>query len=88
MSETKKDLLTAKEIMDIIPHRQPFMLIDAIERAGTDDSELIRQEMYNTKDFEGASGVININENGDAEKSCVIQGFVNGEKQIITIVEP
>ncbi|MBR4718942.1 MAG: 3-hydroxyacyl-ACP dehydratase FabZ [Lachnospiraceae bacterium] len=31
MSETKKDLLTAKEIMDIIPHRQPFMLIDAIE---------------------------------------------------------
>ncbi len=64
------------------------MLIDAIERAGTDDSELIRQEMYNTKDFEGASGTININENGDAEKSCVIQGFVNGEKQIISIVEP
>ena len=64
------------------------MLVDAIERAGTDDSELIRQEMYNTKDFEGASGTNNITENGDAEKSCVIQGFVNGEKQIISIVEP
>lgn len=24
-------LLTAKEIMEIIPHRQPFMLIDTIE---------------------------------------------------------
>lgn len=24
-------LLTAKEIMDIIPHRQPFMLLDTIE---------------------------------------------------------
>ena len=64
------------------------MLIDAIERAGKDDSELIRQEMFNTKDFEGASGTININAEGDAEKSCVIQGFVNGEKQIISIVEP
>ena len=64
------------------------MLIDAIERAGADDSELIRQEMFNTVDFEGASGTININDNGDAEKSCVIQGFVNGEKEIIAIVEP
>ena len=24
-------LMTAKEIMEIIPHRQPFMLIDTIE---------------------------------------------------------
>ena len=24
-------LLTAKEIMEIIPHRQPFMLLDTIE---------------------------------------------------------
>lgn len=64
------------------------MLIDAIERAGSDDSEAIRQEMFNTVDFEGASGTININEEGDAEKSCVIQGFVNGEKEIIAIVEP
>ena len=31
MAEDKKDVLTAKEIMEIIPHRQPFMLIDAIE---------------------------------------------------------
>ena len=24
-------LLTAKEIMEIIPHRQPFMLLDTVE---------------------------------------------------------
>ena len=28
-------VLTAKEIMEIIPHRQPFMLVDTIEELET-----------------------------------------------------
>ena len=54
MSETKKDLLTAKEIMEIIPHRQPFMLIDAIEQMEEGRSVRARKCVsYNEPFFSG-----------------------------------
>ncbi|MBR5765508.1 MAG: 3-hydroxyacyl-[Lachnospiraceae bacterium] len=48
------DLLTAKEIMEIIPHRQPFMLIDAIEEMEEGKSVRARKCIsYNEPFFNG-----------------------------------
>ena len=48
------DLLTAKEIMDIIPHRQPFMLLDAIEEMEEGKSVRARKCVtYNEPFFSG-----------------------------------
>ena len=36
-------LMTAKEIMEIIPHRQPFMLIDTIEELAEGKKAVAKQ---------------------------------------------
>ena len=47
-------LLTAKEIMDIIPHRQPFMLIDTIEEMEPGVRALAKKCVsYNEPFFQG-----------------------------------
>ena len=47
-------LLTAKEIMEIIPHRQPFMLIDTIEEMEPGERALAKKCVsYNEPFFQG-----------------------------------
>lgn len=47
-------LLTAKEIMEIIPHRQPFMLIDTIEELEPGTRAVARKCVsYNEPFFQG-----------------------------------
>lgn len=49
-----------------------MMTLDAIERAGSADPVAIRDALAATKDFEGATGMINIDANGDATKNEAI----------------
>lgn len=63
------------------------VLVDAIERAGTDDPELIRQELFKTKDFQGVSGTITIDAEGDALKSVPVIGYKDGKKVFIRLIE-
>lgn len=47
-------LLTSKEIMEIIPHRQPFMLIDTIEEMEPGERALAKKCVsYNEPFFQG-----------------------------------
>ena len=47
-------LLTVKEIMEIIPHRQPFMLIDTIEEMEPGERALAKKCVsYNEPFFQG-----------------------------------
>lgn len=57
-----------------------MLLLDAIERAGSADPQAIRDALAQTKDFEGATGMITINENGDAEKDGAIIKVVKDGK--------
>jgi len=45
-----------------------MLVLDAIERAGSADPVAIRDELAKTVNFEGATGIITIDANGDAEK--------------------
>lgn len=49
-----------------------IVLLDAITRAGSTDGEAIRKALVETKDFEGVTGLINFDENGDAVKNLAI----------------
>lgn len=52
------------------------------------DSVCINKEIKNTKNFEGVSGVLNIDESGNASRSAVIKEFKNGKMVYKTTVNP
>ena len=45
-----------------------MMIAAAITHAGTYDGEKIKQQLYQLKDYEGSSGVMNFDSNGDVHK--------------------
>jgi branched-chain amino acid transport system substrate-binding protein len=65
-----------------------LVLRDAIERAGSVDGDAIRDALAATQDFEGASGSISIDSNGNAVKSAVVMGFEDQESYLVTVVNP
>lgn len=65
-----------------------ILILDAIERAGSADPEKIRDEIAKTKNFEGAAGIITLDQNGDAVKSAVIKVVKNGEFVYQDTIEP
>ncbi|PHV71582.1 branched-chain amino acid ABC transporter substrate-binding protein [Sporanaerobium hydrogeniformans] len=57
-----------------------LLILKAIEKAGSTDSTAIRDAIATTKDFEGVTGSITINEQGDADKnSAVIKTVKDGQ---------
>ncbi len=65
-----------------------MLLLDAIERAGSVDGDAIADALYATEKFEGVTGWITLDENGDAVKSAVIKTVKNGKFEFLTSVEP
>lgn len=65
-----------------------MLILDVIEKAGSADSEAIRAGLASTKGFVGATGVITLDENGDAVKSAVINQVDDGKFIYLTTVEP
>ena len=65
-----------------------ILILDAIERAGEVDPVKIRDEIAKTSGFEGAAGIITLDENGDAVKSAVIKTVKDGKFTYMDTVEP
>ncbi len=65
-----------------------ILILDAIERAGTTDPVALRNAISETTDFEGAAGIITLDENGDAVKNAVIKQVKNGEFVYMDTIEP
>jgi branched-chain amino acid transport system substrate-binding protein len=65
------------------------LLANAIEQAGSLDRRSIRNALAATKDFEGATGVISFDENGDPEnKDVIIIRFRNGQRTFFKTIKP
>jgi len=60
-------------------HDAAALLIDAIRRGGSTNSDSIRIALEKTKDFQGAAGVINLDENRNAVKSAVVLEVRDGK---------
>jgi branched-chain amino acid transport system substrate-binding protein len=65
-----------------------IILLDGIKRVGSTDSVKLRDELANTKDFQGAAGVINFDENRDAVKSAVIKEVKDGKFTFKEVIQP
>lgn len=56
-----------------------ILAIDAINRAGSTDHKAIRDALAATKDFKGATGIISLDANGDANKTAIIKKVADGK---------
>lgn len=65
-----------------------ILLLDSIKRTGSTDSEKIREELAKTKDFQGAAGVINFDEDRNAIKAAIIKEVKDGKFKYLDVVEP
>lgn len=65
-----------------------LLIIEAIKRANSTDPEKIKEEINKTKDFMGAAGVVNFDENRNAIKSAVIKQVKDGKFVYLDTVEP
>ncbi|WP_146227032.1 ABC transporter substrate-binding protein, partial [Mesotoga sp. TolDC] len=66
-----------------------FMLaVDAISRAGSAVPEDIKNALSATVAFEGVTGYITIDENGDAVKDAIVRKVENGAFKFVSVVKP
>ncbi len=65
-----------------------MVILDVIEKAGSADSQAIRDGLAQVAGFVGATGIITLDENGDAVKSAVINKVDDGKFIYLTTVEP
>jgi len=65
-----------------------FIILDAIKRAGSDDSKKIREALSSTKDFEGVTGAITIKPDGNPIKAMVVNKVKDGAFVYVTTIKP
>jgi branched-chain amino acid transport system substrate-binding protein len=65
-----------------------LVALDAIKRAGSADPKAIRDAIAKTSGFVGATGIVTLDENGDATKSAFIKVVQGGKFVFKTIVNP
>ncbi|ROQ89860.1 ABC transporter substrate-binding protein [Desulfosoma caldarium] len=65
-----------------------FLLVEAIEKAGSTDGDKIREAMVAIKNFPAVSGLISMQEDGNPIKSMVINKVKDGKFVYVTTVNP
>ncbi|MBO6039259.1 MAG: ABC transporter substrate-binding protein [Acidaminococcaceae bacterium] len=65
-----------------------LIALAAMEKAGTDDSQKIRDAIAATKDLETATGKTTLNADGDPIKSAVVKTIKNGKFTYLKTVNP
>ncbi len=65
-----------------------LIMLDAIERTGSTNPEKIRDAIEKTKEFQGITGTITINNNHDAVKSVVIRQVKGRDSVYVSSVNP
>lgn len=94
-SDRMKKVFTATYNRDIANNSSPLaydavmILADAIARAGTTDHRAIRDALAATKNFQGATGSITFDGNGDPlDKAIIIIEFKDGKRVFTQAIQP
>lgn len=64
------------------------VLFDSIKRAGTTEAQKVRDEIAKTKDFQGVTGKITINDKRNAVKSAVVLKIKDGAAKYEATIDP
>lgn len=65
-----------------------YLLADAIRRAGSTDRRAIRDALAQTHDFQGVTGKLTFDSNGDALKSVIMMKISAGKPSYLKCVRP
>jgi branched-chain amino acid transport system substrate-binding protein len=76
------------DAMAALGYDSTMILADAIKRAGTTDSEPLRDASAATKDFPAVTGVITLDEHRNANKPAVILTIQDGEFRYVETISP
>lgn len=76
------------DAMAALGYDAAHLLFDAIKRAGSIESPKIREMLATTKNFEGVSGIISMDQNRNAQKRLVILKIENGKVHFFNSVNP
>lgn len=76
------------DAMSFLAYDAGMILFDAIKRAGSTEAEKIKNALASTKDFNGVSGKISINEQRNAVKPAVILEIRDGKFKYKETVNP
>lgn len=63
-----------------------ILIRDAIDKVGAADSVKVRDQLAKTKDFQGAAGVITLDENRNAVKDAIIKQVKNGKFSYLDVI--
>ncbi len=88
LEEYNKEYNKSPAAVTALAYDAYIMILEAIKRAGTTDTVKIREELAKMKDFVGASGVISLDENGDAVRSADIKIVKGGKFDYLDTIEP
>jgi branched-chain amino acid transport system substrate-binding protein len=76
------------DAMAALGYDSAMMLFDGMTRAATTDGPKVRDALAATKDFEGATGHIKMNEHRDAVKAAVILQIKDGKFHFVESIAP
>jgi branched-chain amino acid transport system substrate-binding protein len=76
------------DAMSFLAYDAGMIMFDAIKRAGSTEADKIRDALAKTKDFQGVTGKISINDQRNAVKPAVILEIKNGKFVYKETVEP
>ena len=72
-----------------LAHDAVMLFEDAITRAGSLDGRMIRDALAATRDFQGITGTISFDRNGDPiDKDAVIMKYENGAIKLVKSIKP
>ncbi|MBP2628381.1 MAG: hypothetical protein H6Q68_3092 [Firmicutes bacterium] len=84
----KKEYGQVPDAMAVLGYDAAYALVDAIKRANSTEPEKIREALANTKEFQGVTGSLTLNDTHDAIKSAVIIEMKNGKQVYRETVKP
>ncbi|MEG2289274.1 MAG: ABC transporter substrate-binding protein [Clostridium sp.] len=88
LAEYKKEYNKEPAAVTALGYDAYLILIKALEQTGEVNSVKLRDTLANIKDFQGAAGVVNFDENRDAIKDAVIKEVRDGKFQFLDVVKP
>ena len=84
----KKKFNHAPNVFAALGYDAGKMLVDALKRAGSGDTEKIREALEATKDLKVGTGTISMDKNHNPIKTAVILEMKNGEKELKAKIAP
>ncbi len=84
----KKKYNRAPNVFAALGYDAGKMLVDALKRAGSGDTEKIREALEATRDLKVGTGTISMDKNHNPIKTAVILEMKNGEKELKAKIAP